>query len=41
LTFATAARSLSVAPAFATAYTLLAVDGTGDVLEFVKFHIVS
>jgi len=38
LALATATGGLAVAAAFAAADTLLAVHGTGDVLEFVKFH---
>jgi hypothetical protein len=38
LALATAARSLAMAAAFATAHALAAMDGTRDVLEFVKFH---
>jgi hypothetical protein len=38
LTLATAAGRLAMAAAFATAHALAAMDGTRDVLEFVKFH---
>jgi hypothetical protein len=41
LALAAATGGLAVATAFATAYALLAVDGTGNVLEFVEFHIGS